>query len=115
MYLYDVAKYDVVLCKDMHSVRFVDMPPVIFIFQKRKRIGIFEPNWQNWRSIETTAPIPTKFCKTIKTITYSSSVAQTPNIRDGGRPPFRKTENRHKLVDEMSPNFAGATHACIDD
>jgi len=44
--------------------------------------------------IETTPPIPTKFCTTVKSTKCSSWVVQTSShqMQDGGRPPYRKND-----------------------
>ena len=55
--------------------------------------------WKNVHIIKTTAPIPTKFCKVIKTSKCPSWVVPTrvKQIQDGGRPPSWKIENRPYL------------------
>ena len=49
--------------------------------------------------VETTAPIPTKFCTLTKTNKYSLWVVQihVKQIQDGGRPPSWKIKNRPYL------------------
>jgi len=68
-------------------------PPKTVIFGGVNRRFQQKPaNYWKFHVIETTALISTKFCTTIETIKWSSSVVPigAQQIQDGGRPPFRK-------------------------